>query len=188
MTGWEGEAVSVLCEKVTVPIAKKSEISKANTAHGCKPWLRLRASTLECQKLWVSVRRGINLSCSTPPQHGSTPSPFLCPIKSENGENSSFQVFSKEKMAEKQSVREVKGGSSEFVSDAADVLFCYVPSGPALSLWGKVADFTGGCGHWELKPWIYMPVLQELTVCFSLKLQVTQAEAPQANGRANSFI
>lgn len=124
----------------------------------------------------------------TPPQHGSTTSPFLCPIKSENGENSSFQVFSKEKMAEKQSVWEVKGGSSEFVSEAADVLFCYVPSGPALSLWGKVADFTGGCSHWELKPWIYMPVLQELTVCFSLKLQVTQAEAPQANGRANSFI
>lgn len=65
MTGWEGEAVSVLCEKVTVPTIKKSEISKANTAHGCKPWLRLCASTLECQKLWVSMRRGINLSCST---------------------------------------------------------------------------------------------------------------------------
>lgn len=178
MTGWEGEAVSVLCEKVTVPTVKKSkEISKANTAHGCKPWLRLRASTLECQKLWVSVRRGINLSCSTPPQHGSTTSPFLCPIKSENGEN-----------GWKTKRQRGEGGSSEFVSDAADVLFCYAPSGPALSLWGKVADFTGGCGHWELKPWIYMPVLQELTVCFSLKLQVTQAEAPQANGRANSFI
>lgn len=72
MTGWEGEAVSVLCEKVTVPTVKKSEISKANTAHGCKPWLQLHASTLECQKLWVSMRRGINLSCSTETRDSAT--------------------------------------------------------------------------------------------------------------------
>ncbi|KAM7398262.1 hypothetical protein PAMA_006254 [Pampus argenteus] len=40
---------------------------------------------------------------------------------------------------------------------------------PQLSLWGKVADFTPGCNHWRLKPHVFIPALQELTVCLNLK-------------------
>lgn len=40
-----------------------------------------------------------------------------------------------------------------------------------VSLWGKVADFTFKGSHWRLKPQVSIPALQELTVCFSLKLE-----------------
>lgn len=80
----------------------------------------------------------------------------------------------------------MKCGSSEFVLDTDAVLFRCVPSDNGLSLWDKVADFTSGCSHWKLDSWIYMPVLHKLTVCFSLKLQVTQAEASNANKKAVS--
>ncbi|TDH05214.1 hypothetical protein EPR50_G00139510 [Perca flavescens] len=48
---------------------------------------------------------------------------------------------------------------------------------PQLSLWGEVADFTLGCGHWTLKPQVSIPALQELTVCFNIKFKF-QASSP----------
>ncbi|XP_054907233.1 adhesion G-protein coupled receptor G4 [Poeciliopsis prolifica] len=41
----------------------------------------------------------------------------------------------------------------------------------SLSLWGKVADLTGS-SHWTLKPQVFIPALQELTVCLNVKLKV----------------
>nr|XP_033502591.1 adhesion G-protein coupled receptor G4 [Epinephelus lanceolatus] len=43
---------------------------------------------------------------------------------------------------------------------------------PLLSLWGEVADFTFACNHWRLKPQVSIPALQEVTVCFNLKLKL----------------
>ncbi|XP_035807231.1 adhesion G-protein coupled receptor G4 [Amphiprion ocellaris] len=43
---------------------------------------------------------------------------------------------------------------------------------PWPSLWGTVADFTFGCSHWRLKPQVFIPALQEFTVCLELKLQM----------------
>ncbi|PWA22771.1 hypothetical protein CCH79_00002423, partial [Gambusia affinis] len=41
----------------------------------------------------------------------------------------------------------------------------------SLSLWGKVADLTGS-SHWILKRQVFIPALQELTVCLNVKLKV----------------
>ncbi|XP_014912098.1 adhesion G-protein coupled receptor G4-like [Poecilia latipinna] len=45
-----------------------------------------------------------------------------------------------------------------------------VCSKTSLSLWGKVADLTGS-NHWILKPQVFIPALQELTVCLNMKLK-----------------
>ncbi|XP_054482374.1 adhesion G-protein coupled receptor G2 [Anoplopoma fimbria] len=48
-----------------------------------------------------------------------------------------------------------------------------------LSLWGKVADFTfTGCSQWRLKPQVFIPALQELTVCFNLKFKSIEDSTP----------
>lgn len=67
-------------------------------------------------------------------------------------------------------------------------MFCYIPSDLGYSMWGKVADFTTGCSHWVLESWIYMPVLHELTVCFHLKLQVTQDAKSKSVVRSNDYL
>lgn len=128
MTGWEGAAVSVLCEKVTVPTVKKSEISKANTAHGCKPWLQLRASTLECQKLWVSIRRGINLSCSTETRDSATTRSNHLIVSVSNQKwkwwKQQFSGFQQGENGWK--TKRLLSGSSEFVCCWCSVLLCSI--------------------------------------------------------------
>ncbi|KAM6969984.1 adhesion G-protein coupled receptor G4 [Aplochiton taeniatus] len=42
---------------------------------------------------------------------------------------------------------------------------------PRVSLWGKVANFTGWCSHWRLNPNVSIPALKELTVCLHLQLR-----------------
>ncbi|MEQ2179835.1 hypothetical protein GOODEAATRI_029261, partial [Goodea atripinnis] len=42
----------------------------------------------------------------------------------------------------------------------------------SLSLWGKVADLTTGLSHWKLKPEVFIPALQKLTVCLNVNLKV----------------
>ncbi|CAK6957240.1 adhesion G-protein coupled receptor G4 isoform X1 [Scomber scombrus] len=49
--------------------------------------------------------------------------------------------------------------------------------GPQLSLWGKLADFTLECSNWGLKRHVFIPALQELTVCLNLKFEAL-ASAP----------
>ncbi|KAM9728985.1 adhesion G-protein coupled receptor G4 [Menidia menidia] len=46
---------------------------------------------------------------------------------------------------------------------------------PWLSLWGKVADFSSGCNPWRLRHYVSIPALQDVTVCFHLKLEVERS-------------
>ncbi|XP_019904197.1 adhesion G-protein coupled receptor G4-like [Esox lucius] len=46
------------------------------------------------------------------------------------------------------------------------------PELSSVSLWGKMADFTGGCGYWQLSPDLTIPALEELSVCLHLQLHV----------------
>ena len=75
--------------------------------------------------------------------------------------------------SEKLSSRLVFSGLNSFTfSLCMLMIYCSPsPSAPGVSLWGKVADFTFKGSHWRLKPQVSIPALQELTVCFSLKLQ-----------------
>ncbi|KAM8898096.1 adhesion G-protein coupled receptor G6 [Spinachia spinachia] len=50
---------------------------------------------------------------------------------------------------------------------------------PGLSMWGEVVDFTSSnCSQWRLK--VSIPVLEELTVCFSMKFKTIEDSTPWA--------
>ncbi|XP_077362082.1 adhesion G-protein coupled receptor G4 [Festucalex cinctus] len=42
---------------------------------------------------------------------------------------------------------------------------------PLLSLWGNVAQFSAGCTHWKLEADVFIPTLDQLTVCLHLKFK-----------------
>ncbi|XP_019719701.1 adhesion G-protein coupled receptor G2 isoform X2 [Hippocampus comes] len=52
---------------------------------------------------------------------------------------------------------------------------------PLLSLWGKVAEFTAHCPHWKLKPHVFIPSLDQFTICLHLKFKFS------ANGSWTAF-
>lgn len=45
-------------------------------------------------------------------------------------------------------------------------------SAPLLSLWGEVAEFSAHCTHWKLEPHVFIPTLDQFTICLRLKFQV----------------
>lgn len=150
---------------------KMSEISKANTADSSKPVATHSQVELRLKAHYV-------------PQHGDQSSCHNIQTHHFSKVKAAVFRFSEGGKRLKYKSRRGEGWFFSVLPKTSAVVFCYIPSDLGFSLWGKVADFTAGCSHWKLKSWIYMPVLHELTVCFHLKLQVTQAEAPNAHEQA----
>lgn len=53
-------------------------------------------------------------------------------------------------------------------ADSGPCALC-TPECSSVSLWGKMADFTGDCSYWQLSPDLSIPALEELSVCVHLK-------------------